>query len=110
MEKPLASQGDPLAVRKVVVHSTRHVLATSMTTVAGFMPLILGGGGFWPPLATAISGGVIGATLLALVLIPAGFLLAMCPATRLAHAAATVNRTSCRETGIADVELAQAPA
>ena len=78
-EDSQASTGDPVAVRRVVVHSTRHVLSTTFTTVAGFMPLILGGGGFWPPLATCISGGVLGATFLALVFVPSGFILAMCP-------------------------------
>ena len=78
-EDEAARSGDPPAVRQVVFHSTRHVLSTTLTTVAGFIPLILGGGGFWPPLATAISGGVIGATLLALVFIPSAFILVMCP-------------------------------
>jgi multidrug efflux pump subunit AcrB len=41
----------------------------------GFVPLILGGGGFWPPLAVAIAGGVVGATLLAIYFIPAAYLL-----------------------------------
>lgn len=81
-EDEAASTGDPEAVRAVVVRSTRHVLSTTLTTVAGFLPLILGGGGFWPPLATAISGGVTGSTLLALVFIPSGFVLAMCPHPR----------------------------
>ncbi|MEN0112117.1 MAG: hypothetical protein AAF805_15460, partial [Planctomycetota bacterium] len=48
------------------------------TTIAGFMPLILGGGGFWPPMAVTIAGGVGGATLLALVLAPSGYLALMC--------------------------------
>ena len=48
---------------RVVVSRTRHVVATSLTTMAGFAPLVLGGGGFWPPLAIAIAGGVAGATI-----------------------------------------------
>ena len=48
----------------------RNVLATSLTTIAGFTPLVLAGGGFWPPLAIAIAGGVGGATLLALTFVP----------------------------------------
>lgn len=58
------------SVRDVVVASTRHVIATTLTTVVGFVPLIAGGGGFWPPLAVTIAGGVGGATLLALYLVP----------------------------------------
>ncbi len=81
-EDPQAREGDPAAVRDVVVRSTRHVLSTTMTTIAGFMPLILGGGGFWPPLATSIAGGVSGATILALYFIPSGYVLAMCRGCR----------------------------
>ena len=51
--------------------STRHVVTTTLTTAVGFVPLILVGGEFWPPLAVAIATGVIGATFLALYLIPA---------------------------------------
>lgn len=73
-----ARRGDPDAVREVVVRASRHVFSTTLTTIAGFLPLLLGGGGFWPPLATTISGGVAGATLLALSYIPAGYILLMC--------------------------------
>lgn len=76
---PRASQGDRVVVRDVVLRSTRHVVATSLTTVAGFIPLVLAGGGFWPPLAITIAGGVGGATLLALYFIPSAYLLVMCP-------------------------------
>ena len=54
-----------------VVAATRHVVATTLTTIAGFLPLILDGGGFWPPMAICIAGGVSGATLMALVGVPA---------------------------------------
>lgn len=73
-----ARTGDPDAVRDIVVRSTRHVLSTTLTTIAGFLPLLLEGGGFWPPLATTIAGGVTGATLLALFLVPAGYIMLMC--------------------------------
>jgi multidrug efflux pump subunit AcrB len=81
-EDPQAREGDPAAVRDVVVRSTRHVLSTTLTTVAGFMPLLLGGGGFWPPLATSIAGGVSGATILALYFVPSGYVLLMCRGCR----------------------------
>ena len=74
-QHPIAKTGNKKAIRKVVLRSTRHVLATTLTTAIGFVPLLLGGGEFWPPLAIAIAGGVIGATLLALYLIPAAYLL-----------------------------------
>ncbi|MEL6107238.1 MAG: efflux RND transporter permease subunit [Planctomycetota bacterium] len=66
-----ASEGDVNATVDEVMHATRHVIATTVTTIAGFAPLIVSGGDFWPPLAVAISGGVSGASLLALVLVPA---------------------------------------
>jgi Cu/Ag efflux pump CusA len=43
--------------------------------MAGFTPLILDGGQFWPPLAVAIGGGVLGATLLGLAFVPSAHLL-----------------------------------
>jgi multidrug efflux pump len=73
-----ASAGDREEMRKVVLQSTRHIISTSLTTMAGFTPLILGGGGFWPPLAVAIAGGVGGATILALYLAPSAYLMLMC--------------------------------
>ncbi|MCR9201570.1 MAG: efflux RND transporter permease subunit [Planctomycetaceae bacterium] len=56
---------------RVVLAATRHVLATTLTTIVGFLPLVLSGGRFWPPLAVTIAGGVGGATLLALLFVPA---------------------------------------
>ncbi|MGB7324556.1 MAG: efflux RND transporter permease subunit [Rubripirellula sp.] len=57
----------------VVFRCTRHVIATTLTTIAGFAPLIISGGDFWQPLALAIAGGVSGATMLALCLVPAAY-------------------------------------
>ena len=70
---PVAKTGNAKAIQEVVLHSTRHVLTTTLTTAIGFVPLLLSGGEFWPPLAVAIGGGVIGATLLALYFIPAAY-------------------------------------
>nr|MDJ0719471.1 efflux RND transporter permease subunit [Prochloraceae cyanobacterium] len=67
---PLARIGNLRAIRETIVHSTRHVITTTLTTVAGFIPLWIDGGQSWPPLAVCIAGGVIGATLLALFLVP----------------------------------------
>lgn len=77
-EDELARAGDADALASVVLRSTRHVLATTLTTIAGFIPLLLAGGGFWPPLATAIAGGVSGATILALFFGPSCYALLMC--------------------------------
>lgn len=70
-----ARRGNHSALVKVVVRSTRHVLTTTITSVAGFLPLLLDGGEFWPPLAICIIGGVGGATLLALCFVPCAYLL-----------------------------------
>ncbi|WP_287277504.1 MULTISPECIES: efflux RND transporter permease subunit [unclassified Okeania] len=59
----------------VVMGSTRHVVATTLTTMIGFVPLLVQGGLFWPPLAIAIAGGVGGSTLVALYLVPCSYLL-----------------------------------
>ena len=67
---PEARQGNPHAIKKVVLRSTRHVLTTTITTIAGFMPLLFSGSDFWAPLAICIVGGIGGATLLALYFIP----------------------------------------
>jgi multidrug efflux pump subunit AcrB len=74
-EDEAARRGSRQAVQDVIVRCTRHILSTTLTTIAGFLPLILAGGVFWPPLAVAIAGGVVGATLLALVFVPAAWLL-----------------------------------
>jgi multidrug efflux pump subunit AcrB len=84
---PEARAGQPSAVQRAVAVETRHVLATTFTTMAGFAPLILAGGEFWPPLAVAIGVGVLGATLLALGLVPALYVL-FHPAGRRQEAAA----------------------
>ena len=56
---PDASAGDHDAMAKVVSRSSRHIISTTITTFGGFLPLILEGGGFWPPFAVAIAGGVV---------------------------------------------------
>ena len=81
-QHPVAKTGNKRAIKEVVLRSTRHVIATTLTTAVGFVPLLLGGGEFWPPLAIAIAGGVIGATLLALYLIPAAYLIVVRSKTR----------------------------
>ncbi len=72
---PAASAGDAEATVAVVIDATRHIVSTTVTTIGGFVPLIVAGGTFWPPLATAIAGGVGGSALIALFLVPAVFTL-----------------------------------
>jgi len=70
---PACASGNPAEVRRVVAGATRHIVATTLTTIGGFVPLIAFGGRFWGPLATAIAGGVGGSAILALYLAPALF-------------------------------------
>jgi len=72
---PAAVDGDPAAIRQCVSSCARHISSTTITTVGGFMPLILAGGGFWPPFAIAIAGGTVLTTLLSFYFVPTAFLL-----------------------------------
>ena len=54
---------------EVVIRSTRHIITTSVTTVGGFLPLLITSV-FFKPLAWAMSIGVLGATIIALLYIP----------------------------------------
>jgi multidrug efflux pump len=74
-EDAAARSGDSDAVLGVVMRNTRHILATTITTIVGFMPLLVGGGGFWPPMAIAICGGVLGGMLLGVLFAPGVYLL-----------------------------------
>ncbi|MBD2001090.1 efflux RND transporter permease subunit [Leptolyngbya sp. FACHB-541] len=74
---PDAGLGDRKAVQDVVVHATRHMVATTITDIAGFTPLLFDPTGFWNPLAVVIAGGLGGVTLLSLYFVPAVYLLLM---------------------------------
>lgn len=70
-----AVQGNAQAVLESVLLCSRHISSTTITTVGGFLPLILGGGGFWPPFAVAIAGGTLLTTLVSFYFVPAAFIL-----------------------------------
>jgi multidrug efflux pump subunit AcrB len=70
-----AKAGCPVQTRETVVDATRHIIATTLTTIGGFIPLMVFGDSFWGPLATAIAGGVAGSAVLALITAPAAFVL-----------------------------------
>ncbi len=54
--------------------TTRHVISTTLTTIGGFMPLIvIVGGDFWPSMSIVLAGGITGASIMALVFIPAAY-------------------------------------
>ncbi|MGB0733691.1 MAG: efflux RND transporter permease subunit, partial [Pontibacterium sp.] len=68
-----AIEGDDQAIIDAVSSCTRHITSTTITTVGGFMPLILAEGNFWPPFAVAIAGGTVLTTLLSFYFVPAAF-------------------------------------
>jgi len=70
-----AKAGDPDSTRETVVDATRHILATTLTTIGGFAPLLIEGDSFWLPFASAVAGGVAGSAVLALIFAPAAFVL-----------------------------------
>lgn len=72
---PDAADGDPSAMAEVVMGSSRHIISTTLTTAGGFLPLILGGGGFWPPFAMSIAGGVLLSTVVSFYFTPQMFAL-----------------------------------
>ena len=59
----------------VVMGSSRHIISTTITTFGGFLPLILAGGGFWPPFAMSIAGGVLLSTVVSFYFTPQMFAL-----------------------------------
>ncbi|WP_370400372.1 efflux RND transporter permease subunit [Sulfitobacter sp. JB4-11] len=70
-----AVNGDVEAMADVVTGSSRHIVSTTITTFGGFLPLILAGGGFWPPFAVAIGGGVLLSAVVSFYFTPAMFAL-----------------------------------
>ena len=74
-DDPEASGGDRTAMARVVAGSGRHIVSTTITTFGGFLPLLLEGGGFWPPFATSVAGGVLLSIALAFYVTPPAFAL-----------------------------------
>ncbi len=72
-----------LAIRKACLHRMRPILLTSITTIAGILPLATGwatGGNnaqamFWSPLGWAIIFGLIMSTILILLVVPSIYLM-----------------------------------
>lgn len=68
-----ASAGDETAMVDVLMGSSRHIVSTTITTFGGFLPLILAGGGFWPPFAMSVAGGVLLSTVVSFYFTPPMF-------------------------------------
>lgn len=58
------------AIEAAAVERLRPILLTTATTVGGMLPLWLGGGPMWEPMAIAIIFGLVFATLLTLGVVP----------------------------------------
>ena len=82
-----AMAGDRSAIAEVVLAQSRHIVSTTVTTLGGFLPLILAGGGFWPPFAMAIAGGVLLSTVVSFYFVPPAFALVVRTRSRTADAA-----------------------
>jgi multidrug efflux pump subunit AcrB len=70
-----AASGDIESIARTVLAQSRHIISTTITTFGGFVPLILAGGGFWPPFAMAIGGGVLLSTVVSFYFVPPAFAL-----------------------------------
>ncbi|MCL1051212.1 efflux RND transporter permease subunit [Shewanella abyssi] len=78
-EVPATRDGNVQVIVELVSSCGRHIGSTTITTIGGFLPLIIAGGGFWPPFAIAIAGGTLLTTLLSLVWVPTMYHLIMRP-------------------------------
>ncbi|GIU34805.1 efflux RND transporter permease subunit [Shewanella schlegeliana] len=76
-EAPETRAGDIQKIVDLVTSCGRHIGSTTITTIGGFLPLIIAGGGFWPPFAIAIAGGTLLTTLLSLIWVPTMYHLIM---------------------------------
>ncbi|MEL6686069.1 MAG: efflux RND transporter permease subunit, partial [Pseudomonadota bacterium] len=72
---PAALAGDRDAVVDGVMETARHITSTTLTTFAGFLPLILSEGEFWPGFATTVAGGVLLSTIISFFFVPQIFLI-----------------------------------
>lgn len=70
---PDAMADDVAAQADIVMDATRHIVATTLTTMGGFVPILMSGDTFWLPLAAGIAGGVAGSAVIALYFTPSVF-------------------------------------
>jgi multidrug efflux pump subunit AcrB len=60
-------------IAAAVRERTRPIILTTVTTVAGLLPLALSGSTLWPPLAWAMISGLLASTFLTLLALPAAY-------------------------------------
>lgn len=63
------------AVREACLQRFRPIMLTTFTTVLGMIPLYLGGGLMWEPLAAAIMFGLLFGTIITLIFVPVSYVL-----------------------------------
>jgi multidrug efflux pump subunit AcrB len=69
-----AREGSSKAIIEETYGCGRHVLSTTLTTIGGFVPLLLfSGGTFWPPLSVVIAGGIGFGLILAMFFTPLAY-------------------------------------
>ncbi len=105
-EDERALAGDIGAIADRVLAQSRHIVSTTITTFGGFLPLILAGGGFWPPFAMAIGGGVLLSTVVSFYFVPPAFALLARSGRLPAHGPA---RTAADEVSAPQFPVAAAP-
>ncbi len=74
---PAARRGEDEAIVHGVMSCGRHIGSTTLTTVGGFMPLIIAGSDFWVPFAVSIAGGTFLSMIVSFYFAPAAFKIAM---------------------------------
>ncbi len=75
----VAGGGVVEALQGAVVERFRPILLTSITTVAGLLPLALTPSPLWPPMAWAMISGLTASTALTLLVVPALYRLLFAP-------------------------------
>lgn len=63
------------AVKEACLQRFRPIMLTTFTTVLGMIPLYLGGGIMWEPLAAAIMFGLLFGTIVTLIFVPVSYVL-----------------------------------
>lgn len=63
------------AVREACLQRFRPIMLTTFTTVLGMIPLYMGGGVMWEPLAAAIMFGLLFGTVVTLIFVPVSYVL-----------------------------------
>ncbi|MDH3739978.1 MAG: efflux RND transporter permease subunit [Hyphomicrobiales bacterium] len=109
-----AAAGETQAIAETVMAQSRHIVSTTVTTFGGFLPLIMAGGGFWPPFAMAIAGGVLLSTAVSFYFVPPAFALVArrrsCAVRSILFGRERRNDDASREASIGNVRFLEAAA